>query len=417
MVDAEDEDFSDTMNSLPVAAGTALPEPMQMDAGVAAAASDAAGTEVTGTEFADPAALLEAADPLAAHMDALRRQLDGNFRDLTNHSDQPHLERYVAAEENESAGDRAETGREREDPRDFYARVMAHQRAMEEEGEDNTRDAATAHLLNSVPPVTPEQAAMLAAQYAAVDAAARTAPAPDDESFQAAPPKPDQKVWVKDAPDKTPVRGEAESDDEDVALLKEMASLSLERSPVKRALEQAENDLAEAADSISRGDTMRTEHVADDGSVVEDDDLVRLSSVVDGQVAHIASAMLAADDILCSADKPLINNAEAGSDDEDPVATLLSIAAENVAKIVEQPTFEGAALDEMAKDLTSVGVPPRSMGGGAGLEDFALPAEQQFDSGSEWPDELQREERMAGPPLLDIKSAEMEVLSDDMDVG
>ena len=416
VVDAEDEEYSDTVPSPPLAAGTALPEPMQMDAGAAAAASDAAGTEVTGTEFTDPAAMLDAADPLAAHMDALRRQLGGNFRDLTNHSDQPHLERYVEAEENESAGDRAETGRGREDPREFYARVMAHQRAMEENEEVDSRDEATAHLLNSVPPVTSEQAAMLAAQYAAVDAAARSAPAPDDERFQAAPPKPDQKVWVKDAPDRTPVRGEAESDDEDVALLKDLAALSLERSPEKRALEQAESDLAEAADSIARGDTMHAEYATEDGTAVEDDDLVRLSSVVDGQVADIASTMLAADDILCSTGKPRIVTTESGSDDEDPVATLLSIAAETAAQI-EQPTFEGATLEGMAKDLTSMGVPPRSMGGGAGLEDFALPVEEQVDSDSDWPDELQREERMAAPQLLNITSAVTEALSEEMDVG
>ena len=162
----------------------------------------------------------------------LRRQLGGNFRDLTNHSDQPHLERYVEAEEDvASSGLRASADGEREDPRDFYARVMAHQRAMEDqaaasEAADDTdaRAEATASLLSSVPPVTPEDAAMLAAQYASIDAAAGTAPAPDDERFEAAPPKPDQQVWVKDTPDRTPVRDEAESDDEDVALLKQMSS-------------------------------------------------------------------------------------------------------------------------------------------------------------------------------------------------
>ena len=71
----------------------------------------------------------------------------------------------------------------------------------------------------------------------------------------------------------------------------------------------------------------------------------------------------------------------------------------------------------MAKDLTSMGVPPRSMGGGAGLEDFALPVEEQVDSDSDWPDELQREERMAAPQLLNITSAVTEALSEEMDVG
>jgi hypothetical protein len=363
----DDEGFSD-------AATPVLPVPMQVEGTAAtAAASDVVATEVTGSEFSDPASMLEAADPLAAHMDALRRQLDGNFRDLTNHSDDPKLERYVEAEEDAGAGDRAETGGDREDPRDFYARVMAHQRAMEDEqaaGESHspdTRDKTTAHLLSSVPPVTSEQAAMLAAQYASMDAAARSAPAPDDERFEAAPPKPDQQVWVKDAPDRTPVRADAESDDEDVALLKEMAALSIRRNPATVALNQAENDLAEAADSIARGDTMQAEHVTEDGSVVEENELSHLSSVLDGEVADIASTMLAADEILAGASDALkVATTEAETDIEDPVATLLAIAAEAAAE-KEQPT-----------NLNELGVPPISMGGGAGLGEIGLQSEEQL---------------------------------------
>lgn len=390
VVDVGDEDFSDT-------AMPASPAPMQVEETAApAAASDAASAEVTGSEFSDPASMLEAADPLAAHMNALRRQLDGNFRDLTNHSDDPKLERYVESEEDASAGDRAGTGSDREDPRDFYARVMAHQRAMEEEqaagGSHNldARDENTARLLSSVPPVTSEEAAMLASQYASMDAAARSAAAPDDERFEAAPPKPDQQVWVKDAPDRTPVRADSESDDEDVALLKEMAALSIERSPVTRALDQAESDLAEAAHSIARGDSMEAERVAEDGSVVEENDISHLSSVVDAEVADVASTMLAADKILAGGtDELKVGTTETETDIEDPVATLLAIAAEAAAEI-EQP----ASLNEL-------GVPPNSMGGGAGLEELGLQSDRQLP---------------APLPSVSIPTR-MESLPDEMEVG
>ena len=195
------------------------------------------------------------------------------------------------------------------------------------------------------------------------ETAARSAPAPDDERFEAAPPKVDQQVWVKDAPDRTPIRAEAESDDEDVALLKEMAALSIERSPATGALNQAEADLAEAADSIARGDTMQAERVTEDGSVVEENELSHLSSVVDGKVADIASTMLAADEILAGASNSLkVATNEADIDIEDPVETLLAIAAET-----QQPTSSN-----------ELGVPPSSMGGGAGLGELGLQSEEQL---------------------------------------
>ena len=353
----------------------ALPVPMQEDDVPASARQQPGRDGVNGSEFSDPAAMLDSLDPLAAHMDALRRQLGGNFRDLTNHSDDPSLERYVEGEEDEGSGGAG--GEQREDPREFYARVMAHQRMVEETADGGADtgagEAARAHLLSSVPPVTTEQAAMLAAQYEQEHSAARSVPDPDDESFEAAPLKPDQPVWVRETPDRTPVRDEAESDDEDVALLKQMAALSVERSPATDALKQAESDLAEATDSVARGDSMQAERIAEDGSVQEEDDISRFGSVLDSEIAGIAGTMLAADEIL-STERPQVQqvgNEDEDDDIDDPVATLLSIAAEAAAEL-EQPNFDSGTLEDKAKELTSMGVPPSSMGGGAGLVDLNL---------------------------------------------
>lgn len=359
------------------------------------------GIAQTGEEFSDAAGMLDSLDPLAAHMDALRRQLGGNFRDLTTHGDDPSLVQYVEGEGDGEDGSGLPLKKDEEDPREFYQRVMEHQRRMEEEGEEGqeSRD----ELLSNVPPVTTEEAAHLAAQYEDEHSAVRSAPAPDDESFEAAPIKPDQPVWIRDAPDRTPVRGEGDSDDEDLALLKLMAGLAVERSPGAtflysftpylsiflhfslifvgvpftggtsgaaevEALGQADNELAEALESVARGDSMLAESVAEDGTVVDErsEDLAWLGSAVDSQIASLAAGMLTADEILNKNRAVQVGEEGSGEDDEDddPVATLLAIAAQTRAELYA-PQFEeeaswrdaGGSLEAAAKDLTSMGVP------------------------------------------------------------
>ena len=182
-------------------------------------------------------------------------------------------------------------------------------------------------LLASVPPVTAEGAATLAAMYEEQHGAIRSVPAPDDDSFEPAEIRPDKPVWVRVEPERTPVRGENEEDDEDVALLRQMAALSVDRSPPGMAsggaLDQAQRELTDAAEGLQHKNPRKrvstSDPAAEEAEAVRPEELLaKLGSAVDQSVAEIASVML--------------DGAASGSawdedeDDDDPVRALLALS-------------------------------------------------------------------------------------------
>ena len=287
--------------------------------------TDASVSSVTGDEFADAAGMVEQLqDPLAAHMSALRRQLGGSFRDLTTPGEDPSLDAYVEGGEGGEGGGAA--AGEAGDPREFYERVQEHQRMLDG-GEEGAGSSAQETLLASVPPVTAEGAATLAAMYEQQHGAIRSVPAPDDDSFEPAEIQPDKPVWVRVEPERTPVRGENEEDDEDVALLRQMAALSVDRSPPGMAsggaLDQAQRELTDAAEGLQHKNPRKRVSTSDPAAeaaeaVRPEELLAKLGSAVDQSVAEIASVML---------DGAASGSAwEEDEDDDDPVRALLALS-------------------------------------------------------------------------------------------
>ena len=194
-------------------------------------------------------------DPVQAHMNGLRRQLGGNYRDLTNHGN-IHLATYVSADDaggsQEQGGSTrpqvnmfGEQGTNKTDPRQFWDRVISLQR-----GSSPSSAGDAEHLLAHVPPVTAKQASELSELFEQERASLRanclgSVPAldpsvdsPDIASAKGQVQPPERRdsssdaMWVKGVvPVLSPMQQLAQAgvmdEDGELALLREMQSLTM----------------------------------------------------------------------------------------------------------------------------------------------------------------------------------------------